>query len=54
MNDIREQLNHSFKYHADSLNTHIAKLNDDVKNNLRNIILNLIILRISRNIFKKL
>ena len=37
MNDIREQLNHSFKYHADSLNTHIAKLNDDVKNNLRNI-----------------
>lgn len=37
MADIREQLNHSFKYHADSLNTHIAKLNEEVKENLRNI-----------------
>ena len=37
MNDIREQLNHSFKYHADSLNTHIGKLNEDVRSNLKNI-----------------
>lgn len=37
MNDVREQLNHSFKYHADSLNLHIAKLNEEVKSNLKNI-----------------
>lgn len=37
MQDIREQLNHSFKYHADSLSMHIAKLNEDVKDNLKNI-----------------
>lgn len=37
MNDVREQINHSFKLHADGLNTHIAKLNQDVTAHLKSI-----------------
>lgn len=37
MQDIREQLNHSFKYHADSLSKYVNMLNIEVKNNLKQI-----------------
>lgn len=37
MKDIREQLSHSFKYHADSLSKHVDSLNQEVRNNLRQI-----------------
>lgn len=37
MKDIREQLNHSFKYHADSLSKHVETLNQEVRNNLKQI-----------------
>lgn len=37
MVDIREQLNHSFKYHADSLSKHVASLNHEVRNSLKQI-----------------
>lgn len=37
MKDIREQLTHSFKYHADSLSKHVDSLNQEVRNNLKQI-----------------
>lgn len=37
MKDIREQLAHSFKYHADSLSKHVESLNQEVRNNLKQI-----------------
>lgn len=37
MTDIREQLNHSFKYHADSLSKYVETLNSEVKSKLKQI-----------------
>ncbi len=37
MADIREQLNHSFKYHADSLSKYVETLNHEVKSKLKQI-----------------
>ncbi len=37
MKDIRDQLNHSFKYHADTLGKYVTTLNNEVRNNLKMI-----------------
>lgn len=37
MKDIRDQLTHSFKYHADSLSKHVQSLNQEVRSNLKQI-----------------
>lgn len=37
MIDIREQINHSFKQHADSLTTHLQALTEEVRGHLQNL-----------------
>lgn len=37
MTDVREQLNHSFKQHADSLTSHLHSLTEEIRNHLHNL-----------------
>jgi len=37
MTDVREQMNHSFKNHADSLTSHLKTLNEEIRNQLHSL-----------------
>ena len=37
MNDVREQINHSFKQHANAISVHLQSLTEEIRNHLNSI-----------------